>query len=159
MANIKIQSLPKIGRKDVGFVYADLRMDLKLEHTDQQELEVSNEKKDVSISYDLAALRNSIINIFTTSPGEKILNPEFGLDLRDFVFEPVNDFTTERIKERIRQGLKKQEPRIEFEKEPIVIPNEDANEYTIEIVISSPSLEISGLLLRGLLGERGFTVV
>jgi phage baseplate assembly protein W len=114
--------------------------------------------KDVQGSYDLQAIKNSIINIFLTSPGQKILNPEFGLDLRRYLFEPVNSSTAYMIKYDIDTKLPEQEPRIE-----LLNVNVDAitdeQEYYIAMQINIPSLNAYGITLKSLLNSNGYYVL
>ena len=159
MGNIKIDSLPKVELGDKGFVYSDIHMDLDLEYTDRSSIGATAEKRDVRMDFDLAAIKNSITNILTTAPGEKILNPPFGLDFRDYLFDPISDTTAELIKARIQEGLRDQEPRIVFNQEPTVEPDETNNQYTIELVIGVPFLELSELLFLGLLKFDGFVLL
>ena len=64
-----------------GYLYKDLFLDLVPEVYYNKQLNKAVVLKDVQGSYDIQAIKNSIINIFLTSPGQKILNPQFGLDL------------------------------------------------------------------------------
>ena len=38
------------------------------------------------------AIKNSLHNIFSWTPGERILNPEFGSKLRKLLYEGITDF-------------------------------------------------------------------
>ena len=64
------------------FTYGDLALDLKFEQLQNEPAFSSLTTKDVRGSYDLDAIKNSVRNLFTSFPGDKILNPEFGLDCR-----------------------------------------------------------------------------
>jgi len=159
MGNIKITTLPKARSYTRDFAFADLHLDLDTSFTNINELNATNEQTDVVVDYDLRAIKNSIINIMTTSPGEKILNPTFGIDLRDYLFEPVTEITSGLIANDIITGFALQEPRIKFLKKPEVIPNEEEQSYTINMVITVPLLDISNFLFRGLLNFEGFSVL
>lgn len=159
MGNIKIESLPQIDLNNREYAFSDLHLDLKLDYTDRSSVGAKAEKRDVKMDFDLAAIKNSIVNILTTSPGEKILNPPFGLDLRDYLFDPISDTTADLIKARIKEGLRDQEPRIVFNQEPEVTPDEENNQYTIEFNIGVPFLEISKFLFVGLLKFDGFVLL
>jgi len=114
--------------------------------------------KDVQGSYDLQAIKNSIINIFLTSPGQKILNPEFGLDLRRYLFDPVNSSTAYKIKYDIDTLLPSQEPRIQLENVNVDAIT-DAQEYYIQMQINIPSLDAYGITLKSLLNSNGYYVL
>lgn len=159
MGNVKITTLPKAREYTRDFAYADLHLDIKTSFTNKNEVYAINEQKDLVVDYDLQAIKNSIVNIFTTSPGEKILNPTFGLDLRDYLFEPVSEAIAIQISSAILNGFIRQEPRITFLQRPTVLPNPDEQSYTIRMLISVPFLEISEFLFQGLLNFEGFSVI
>ena len=75
-----------------------------------------------------------------TAPGQKILNPTFGIDLRRFLFEPVDDYTSEIIEDDISRRLPRLEPRITVTNVS-VIADPDAQEYQIFLQINIPSLD------------------
>ena len=106
----------------------------------------------------MIAIKNSIINIFLTSPGQKILNPEFGLDLRRYLFEPVNTSTAYKIKYDIEVLLPGQEPRIQLENVTVDAIT-DAQEYYIAMQINIPSLNAFGITLKSLLNSNGYYVL
>jgi phage baseplate assembly protein W len=104
------------------------------------------------------AIKNSIKNIFLTTPGQKILSPTFGINLRRFIFEPITSFTSYRIKADILNNLPKQEPRIDLE-EVTVIPVPDEHEFYITLQINVPSLNAYGISLKSLLNSNGYYVL
>jgi phage baseplate assembly protein W len=159
MGNVKITTLPKARAYTRKFAFADLHLDLQPDFTNINEVYAENEQKDLVVDYDLQAIKNSIVNIMTTSPGEKILNPTFGIDLRDYLFEPVSEITSNQIANDIVNGMISQEPRIRFKRKPEVIPNVDEQSYTISMNISVPLLDISDFLFQGLLNFEGFSVL
>jgi hypothetical protein len=63
--------------------------------------------------------------ILLTSRGERVMNPELGAGLRDFVFEPNSEGTRARIEETVRKGLVDWEPRITLERVEVT-PGEEA---------------------------------
>lgn len=159
MGNVKITSLPKSRDYERDFAYADIHLDLVTSHSSRSEVYADEEKKDVQIDYDIGAIRNSIINIMTTSPGEKILNPRLGIDLRDLLFEPISEDVRETIVERIQTGLIEQEPRINFYEPPEVISDEENEQYIVNLKLIVPFLQESEILLTGILNFDGFAVL
>ena len=141
-----------------GYLYKDLFLDLVPEVYYNKQLNRNITLRDVQDSYDLQAIKNSIINIFLTSPGQKILNPLFGLDLRRYLFDPINSSTAYMIKYDIDTKLPEQEPRIELinvEVDAIT----DAQEYYIAMQINVPSLNAYGITLKSLLNSNGYYVL
>ena len=94
----------------------------------------------------------------TTTPGEKLLNPRFGLDLRSYLFEPVTTTTSYFIATDIYNNLGVYEPRLELN--GVSVTGEpDQGEYYINIVFSVPSLDIYNLNLKATLNRDGYVVV
>jgi phage baseplate assembly protein W len=50
--------------------------------------------------------------ILATNHGERVMRPEFGAGLRDFVFEPADLSTMHRLQQRVQEALIDWEPRI-----------------------------------------------
>lgn len=57
-------------------------------------------------------IRQAIRIILETSPGERVMRPDFGSGLRDMLFEPVNVTTFALVKQRVEHALIFWEPRI-----------------------------------------------
>ncbi len=51
--------------------------------------------------------------ILSTAPGERVMRPEFGCAVHDYVFDAVDAQTTTRIGAAVRAALDRWEPRIE----------------------------------------------
>jgi phage baseplate assembly protein W len=58
-------------------------------------------------------VRQAIVIILGTSPGERVMRPDFGAGLDDFVFEPVNPTTMTRVRSRVHDALVDWEARID----------------------------------------------
>jgi len=59
-------------------------------------------------------LRQSLLLLLTTSPGERVMRPEYGCDLSQLVFMP-NDATTHGLAiHYIRRAVERWEPRLEI---------------------------------------------
>jgi len=135
--------------------YKDLLLDLKIDFTKNTQLLKRREIKDVQISEDIGAIKNSLFNLFTTMPGQKLLNPLYGLNLTQYLFVPVSESQGQIIGEAIFKGIQKYEPRIRLEKLNIQI-DPDNNQYEIFMLISVPTLNITGVGLKGVLSESGY---
>lgn len=141
-----------------GYLYKDILFDLNLSYTDNPELFKKNEKKDITPIFDAASVINSIKNILTTSPGQKLLNPTFGLDLRSYLFEPVNSTLGFFIGKDIYNGITLQEGRVQVNKVKVTV-DLDNQEYLIDLNLTIPSLNINSLSLKGILNNDGYTFV
>lgn len=57
-------------------------------------------------------IRQSLIILFSTSPGERIMQPAYGCGLNAMVFETINESTVTEIKDIIERAVLFFEPRI-----------------------------------------------
>lgn len=58
-------------------------------------------------------IRQAIRLILDTTPGERVMRPDFGAGLRALVFEPINTHTLALARHRVEQALIQWEPRID----------------------------------------------
>ena len=79
-------------------------------------------------------VRQSIRIILGTGRGERVMRPDFGAGLHDFLFAPVNFATTESIRVRVEESLIDWEPRIELEQVSVVPAADDGSRLDIEVV-------------------------
>ena len=106
---------------------------------------VSKGFKDLSMSFkfnplsgDLITLKNetaiarAVRNIVSTTPGEKLFDPEFGSTVSEILFENLNDITAVSIRDEIRSSLRNYEPRVELI-DVNVDPNFDENQFDVLI--------------------------
>lgn len=160
--NIKLDSLKPDKIKETainkGYLYKDVAFDLEPQYSFNNQLNRKEFLKDIQAIFDVEAIKNSIVNAFLTSPGQKILNPRFGVDLRRYLFEPIDEFTAESIEDDIKKKLPRWEPRITIENVS-VLPNEDNLEYHITLQINVPSLNITGLSIKSKLNSAGYTIL
>lgn len=159
--NIKINSLAtsELSRKSLenDYLYKDLELDMAFQVYRNKQLNKSEPLKDVSALFDVEAVKNSILNAFLTSPGDKILNPTYGIDLRQYLFEPIDEFTSELIQDDIETKLPNVEPRVQVVNVEI-IPDEDNNLYEINLEINIPSLNVYGLSIKSELNSSGYSI-
>ena len=160
--NIKIKSLSvdKIAGDSLanGYLYKDVAFDLEPAYSYNSQLNKKEYLKDIQALFDVEAVTNSITNAFLTAPGQKILNPEFGIDLRRFLFEPIDEFTAEIIQDDIETRLPLAEPRITVSN--ITVEGDEENQqYNINLQIDIPSLNVYGLSLKSYLNSNGYTII
>lgn len=72
--------------------------------------------------------------ILSTDWGERVMRPDFGAGLHDFVFGPINQTTLQRIQTRVQQALIEWEPRIDVESVTATASRETPNLLLIQIV-------------------------
>ena len=88
---------------------------------------------DLVVSRDASAIKQAIVNLLMTNKGERVYQPEYGSDLRKFLFEPMDFATAAAIQSNIISTLKKFEPRIGVQT-ITAIPNFDDNGFDCEMV-------------------------
>ena len=88
------------------------------------------------------AIKNSIHNIFSWTPGERILNPEFGSKLRKLLYEGITDFNQELIIAEIRNSVSQWEPRVRIDDIVKLTSTDDVENNTVylRVIYSIPSL-------------------
>jgi phage baseplate assembly protein W len=83
---------------------------------------------------DAADIGESLIILFSTTLGERVMQPEFGASLKEQLFEPLNPSTLTFIEDLLRTAIIYQEPRIEPEGLSIQLePLEEEGGLQIEI--------------------------
>lgn len=84
---------------------------------------------------DIAAIQNSLKNIFTWIPGERILLPEFGSQLRKLLYEGITDYNVERIAAEIRRSISEWEPRVSVQDIVNVSTVNDTEDNTVHLQV------------------------
>lgn len=113
-------------------------------------------RKDLGVDTDYKAIDNSLNNIFNTSPGQKILNPRFGADLKRYLFQPVTEETAQLLGEVIMKSIELYEPRITVN-ELFIKAFPDEHLYTIDIYCSIPALRNKNYKFSTNLTDAGTT--
>jgi phage baseplate assembly protein W len=67
----------------------------------------------VALSASERKIRESIWIILGTAKGERTMRPDFGCDIHEFVFAPINEATVTMIRDAVEEALILWEPRIE----------------------------------------------
>lgn len=88
--------------------------------------------KDILILTNEQAVAESVKNIISTEPGERVWYPDFGCSLSEFLFEPIDVITATIMKNTIINAISKFETRIENLAVDI-IEEPDLETYTFNI--------------------------
>ncbi|GLS27840.1 GPW/gp25 family protein [Marinibactrum halimedae] len=91
------------------------RPTLTLPHVRSWPLEGVGADGSVRWARDDDSIRESLLNILLTRPGERLQRPDFGAGLLNFVHEPNNETTRHLMAGVIRKSLQLWEPRIVIE--------------------------------------------
>lgn len=94
--------------------------------------------------YNEKAIHQSILNILSTSPGERLFLPDFGVGLRKYLFRfPTRD-TEQDLMDRIISQVTKWETRVKIiEKRSSIVFDEDEKAFKIKLVYDAPALGLS----------------
>jgi phage baseplate assembly protein W len=138
---IKIKNLESLASEYTlkKYVYKDLSLDLGLTKIESPGFKLPVPGADLKASFDKEAISNALTNLFNTLPGQRFLFPEYGLDLYQFLFEPITKFNGEMLGRKIYDTIKKYESRI-IPQQVRVIADNDNNLYNITVVIEIPIL-------------------
>ncbi len=58
-------------------------------------------------------IKEAIVIILKTPKGERLMRPDFGCGIHDYVFYPINTATITLIEKSVREAIAKWEPRVE----------------------------------------------
>jgi phage baseplate assembly protein W len=72
--------------------------------------------------------------IIGTDWGERVMRPDFGAGLREFVFSPINQTTIQRIQTRVQESLTKWEPRIDVESVAVKVDCSERSKLIVTVV-------------------------
>ena len=82
-------------------------------------------------------VKSNIKNLLLTSKGERVFQPDFGCDLRDLLFEQINNETLDRVDNSIRIALDTWLPYVNINDLTIVQDESNPNEITISLEYST----------------------
>lgn len=112
---------------------------------------VHPELHDLVIRRNEDSVKQAIVNLILTNKYERPFNPNFGCNLRKYLFEPMNSFTASSIENEIKMSIENYEPRVRLI-DVVATPFEKQNAYavTVEfyIVNSSVPVTLTTLLYR-----------
>ena len=90
---------------------------------------------DLVVSRDASAIKQAIVNLLLTNKGERVMQPDYGSDIRSFLFEPLDFGTAVKIKNSIKYSLTTFEPRIAVNGIE-VLPSYEDNGFDVELTYS-----------------------
>lgn len=76
-----------------------------------KEINIRTRTNDIPMISNEEAVIESIKNILDTKPGERIWNPEYGVDFERFLFEPLDGWIAQRMIEQVETAILRDEPR------------------------------------------------
>ena len=154
MASIQLKDLSNNTKlENKPYTYVDLHLDIQQINKGIGGATMIK-GKDIQVSYDYEAIRNSIFNILNTRPMQRILLPEFGCNLLGYVGRPVTVRAAEEIGRVIYNSIRIYEPRVVID-DILVVAKPDQNEYDVTITVTLPDLKKKNLKIIGTLTKFG----
>ena len=77
-------------------------------------------------------IKNDILQFILTLPGERVMRPLYGVNLRNAVFDPGDDATASILSDEIRDGLLANDARLS-DVTVSITQNEDLNQMTVRV--------------------------
>lgn len=133
---IKLTNLEQLAEQynQKEYYFKDLHLDFTVEgafsYADKQRIKGNDVKED----FDVNAIKNSLRNLFNTTPGQRFLFPEYGLSLHHHLFEQITEDNAKVLGNEIVAAIKKFEPRVAVEN-CIVTGDPDLNLYEIDLEV------------------------
>ena len=87
----------------------------------------------VALVHEERDIYEAILNILQTAPGERVMRPEYGCGIHDFVFAPRDALTMGEIMRHVQQALGRWEPRIEVPDIDVSIDPDDDSRLLVTI--------------------------
>jgi len=145
---IRIKTLDDIATTQTKMpsIYRDLYLDITYSKLISNNIGYPNAIRggDIKISEDVAAIENSLQNLFSTRPGQRILFPTYGMNLDYYLFQPISQIAGEAIGNSILSNVSKYEPRVTI-KGINVVAQPDNNQYIITIYMDIPVLNLTNV--------------
>lgn len=140
---IKLKTLEKIASNytEQRFIYKDLSLDIAQTKIEAPGYKIPVPGTDIQASFDIGAIRNSLQNLFGTSPGQRFLFPQYGLNLRPFLFSPITEANGNALGNKIYAGISKWENRVRVKNVQVNL-DPDNNQYIINIILEIPPLNL-----------------
>lgn len=128
-------------------LYTDLRLDLKQatkQTVNKNEIigSITNRQRDLEAVYDTECITHSLYELFRTKRGDRVLVPEYGTRLYEYIGEHITDLNCESIKDMLELAIKTWEPRVTVTN-ITVKPKEDDSEVDIHLYVNIPEIQAS----------------
>ncbi len=96
---------------------------------------IGGPQKILSRQEDEILVKNDVLQLLSTVPGERVMRPNWGVPLRTFLFEQAVDSDISALSSTIAQSLETQDPRI-IVREVSISRDDDRNGMTIRVVFA-----------------------
>lgn len=104
-------------------MYKDIEFSLK-----------KNEYNDAKLIEDVQSVKQSVRNILMTNKGELHYFPQFGCNIRKYLFEKVNPLTILAIKDEVDFAIRNFEPRVTMIRTDVYEDEYNSNSIVIDLI-------------------------
>lgn len=100
----------------------------------------------LAIKKDIESVKQSVLNILSTNPGERPFRPIFGANIQKYLFDNFNSVKAALIQEQVETALRNFEPRVNVLRVDVE-QDRDLNsiEVKVEFEIRSPSRDVTSV--------------
>ncbi len=96
---------------------------------------------DKALVEDLTSINQSIQAILATRKGERYFNPEFGLDIDEYLFDLMDELSIIKLMDSVVYAVEAFEPRVEVDRSQTAVnPYPDENKVDITLVYNIKGL-------------------
>ena len=106
--------------------------------------------KDVAAVINDNAIKQSIRNLILTVPGEKPFQPSIGSRVSELLFEPLDNFTSDAVRQEVINTIQQYEPRVTLARVNVRM-NFVNNSFNVEVVykiVGLPTVETIEFVLK-----------
>ncbi|RPI85137.1 MAG: phage baseplate protein [Chloroflexi bacterium] len=87
----------------------------------------------ISLTSEKSEINQAILIILSTSPGQRVMRPNFGCHLQDLVFAPNNSHTAAEARRMVEEALGMWEPRIKVVQVNVYPDQNDTSRLVIDV--------------------------
>ena len=95
---------------------------------------------DLAVLTNEQAVMEAVYNILLTEPGERVMNPTFGCNLNQYLFEPIDRITAMNIMTEVYDAVSNFEERV-YDLEVVVTPKIIENAMIIDLYMKINTVE------------------
>lgn len=114
----------------------------------------SGQQNILSRQEDDRLIKNDLLQLLLTVPGERVMRPEFGVPLRSFVFEQTVDSDLTSLESTIQYSIQEQDSRVIVD-EVTIERDDDRNGINIKVVVRMKKNPAKELSVETFLAARG----
>lgn len=99
---------------------------------------------------DISAIKSDLMHLLTTNKGERYYQPEFGTNIRQYLFSPNDSITHNEMKEEVSNAVKQFIPNLSITN--LTVKKKDNSDYFAEI-------KAEFLIQDGVFEKRDFIII